>query len=124
MISMSAQGDFKLTQTFLMKVRSKAFYKSIVKYGDAGVDALARATPKETGVTAAAWTYEIKVDANSFSIIWSNTNLKNGTPVAIFIQYGHGTGTGGYVPGTDFINPALKPIFDQIIRDVWREVTS
>lgn len=99
-------------------------FKSLDKYARAGVAALASNTPVDSGVTAAAWGYEITSSKGSFTITWTNSNIVGGTPVAVMLQYGHGTGTGGYVPGRDYINPALKPIFDQITNEAWRVVTS
>lgn len=92
--------------------------------GAEGVAALAAATPAETGLTAESWTYEVTKEKGGVSINWINTNLRNGTPIAILIQYGHGTGTGGYVAGRDYINPALKPIFDKYSDIAWKAVTS
>lgn len=92
-------------------------------YAQQGVNALATLTPQDTGLTAASWGYEIVIDGGSVFINWFNTNENDGALVAILLQYGHGTGTGGYISGTDYINPAMKPIFDQIAADVWRKVT-
>ncbi len=90
-----------------------------------GVDALSRATPVETSLTASSWNYLVSKDSRGSGISWNNTNMTaGGTPVAILIQYGHGTGTGGYVAGIDFINPAMSPIFDKIVDDLWKEVRS
>lgn len=124
MITFSSSGDFNNLEKFLKKMLHGDLYSVLSKYGEEGVAALSQATPRDTGKTAGAWSYEIKRDSTSTSIIWSNGNVVDGRPVAILLQYGHGTGTGGYVAGRDFINPALRPIFDRIANSVWKEVTS
>ena len=93
-------------------------------YGQVGADALARATPVRTALAASSWTYKVSQNGSGYTITWSNNNIENGFPVAIMLQYGHGTGTGGYVQGIDYINPALKPVFDKIIDDIWKAVQS
>lgn len=92
------------------------------KFGEQGVRALAEATPKDTGATADSWYYKIVNDGKSYAIQWLNSNVNEGVPIAIILQYGHATGTGGYVEGIDYINPAIQPIFERIARDAWREV--
>lgn len=124
MFSFQVNGDFAKTEQWLQKMKDGNIYTALEKYGAEGVAALRSATPVESGETAAAWTYEVKKDAKSYSIIWSNTHVENGRPIAILLQLGHGTGTGGYVQGRDFINPALRPIFDQMVEAVWKEVTA
>ena len=124
MLTISSSGSFKNTESFLHRMSSKDIFRTLDKYGAIGVQALAAATPRDSGATASSWTYEIKREKGSYSIIWGNTNMAGPTPVAVLIQLGHGTGTGGYVPGRDYINPALLPIFDRIAADAWREVTS
>ena len=124
MITIESKGDFKHTDAFLKTMKAMKMFMVLPKYGHEGVVALARATPKDTGLTAESWTYEIQVTLNSYSIIWSNTHVESGRPIAILLQFGHGTGTGGYVSGRDYINPPLRPIFDKIAADVWREVTN
>ena len=123
MISVSSKGNFNNTEKFLKKMTQNDLFLTLHYYGAAGVTALANATPLDTGETAASWYYEIKKDNKSISIIWGNTNVVNGRPIAILIQYGHGTRNGGYVVGRDYINPALQPLFDRIASDVWKEVT-
>lgn len=93
------------------------------KYGRAGVAALSAATPKDSGETASSWEYEIKRTKTTVSIVFNNTNIQNGVPIAIILQYGHATNNGGYVEGVDYINPAIKPIFERIANDAWKEVT-
>lgn len=122
-IQMSQKGDFKKTFKFLKEMKEKKFLKNLDKFGQAGVDALAAATPKRTGLTASSWYYEIEDDGEQLTITWNNSNVEKGYyNVALMIQYGHGTGTGGWVSGIDYINPALKPIFDKMIGDIWEEV--
>jgi hypothetical protein len=100
-------------------------FKALDGYARRGVEALSAATPQETGQTAASWNYEIEKNGRSVTIWWTNNHLDDaGTPIAIMLQFGHGTGTGGYVQGRDYINPAIQPIFDQIADAVWREVTA
>jgi hypothetical protein len=89
-----------------------------------GVQALARATPRDTGVAQKGWSYEVRQNGGGVAIVWTNSDIENGFPVVIMLQYGHGTGTGGYVQGRDFINPAIRPVFDQIAETVWKAVTS
>lgn len=124
MISVESKGSFKNLEAFLSKAKKADAFNVLEKYGAIGVRALASATPVDTGLSAASWTYKVEKKWGKYSIIWSNTNVVNGTPVVIMLQYGHGTGTGGWVQGRDFINPALRPVFDQIADAVWREVTN
>lgn len=123
-ISFESSGGFDDTESWLKRMVNGDIFATLERYGREGVSALAAATPKDEGVTANSWTYEIVRDGNSYSIIWSNTNVVDGRPIAILIQMGHGTGTGGYVEGRDYINPALRPIFDRIAAEVWKEVTT
>lgn len=124
MIRLSSSGSFAKTMQFLDRLRNGDIYKDLDQYGRRGVDALSAATPQDSGKTAASWTYTIKRSRSGVTIAWDNTNGEGKTKVAVLIQFGHGTGTGGYVSGRDFINPAMRPIFDQIAHDVWRKVTS
>lgn len=125
MITIKQKGDFRKTHKFL-EACTKSHYESILNYyGQKGVDALRKATPKDTGNTADSWGYEIRTspDTGYYSIIWTNSNVRNGwANVAILLQYGHATRNGGYVQGRDYINPALKPIFDEIAEKVWKEI--
>lgn len=121
--SFESTGNFKNTEKFLQRMSRGDIFKSLERYGKAGVQALSAATPKESGVTATSWSFEVKRTLGSYSITWTNTNVNNGTNIAIILQYGHGTGTGGYVAGRDYINPAVRPVFDKIAADVWKEVT-
>lgn len=124
MIRVTSSGSFKKTLTFLDRLKNGDIYKDLDRYGRWGVAALSAATPQETGKTAASWTYRVQRSRNGVTISWDNTNGRGKTKVAVLIQHGHGTGTGGYVSGRDYINPALRPVFDQIAQDVWRKVTS
>lgn len=123
-ISFKHKGDFSKLDKYLNEVR-KAVRKDTIfdKYGRAGVAALSSATPIETGLAAQSWYYEVEQSSSSVRIVFSNSDVENGFPVAIMLQYGHGTGTGGWVEGRDYINPAIQPIFDKIAEDAWKEVT-
>lgn len=102
----------------------KSYRKVLERYGKKGVAALAAATPKDTGKTASSWSYEISEGKDTLSLTWKNTNINDGVNIAIILQYGHGTRNGGYVRGVDYINPALKPIFDELADAAWKEVTA
>jgi len=122
-IQFKQKGDFSKTETFLKKLRKLDLDSVLDKYGKLGVQALANATPVETGKTAASWDYKIEKGKGVVTITWTNSNVNNGVPIALLIQYGHGTGTGGYVQGRDYIKPAILPIFDQLADALWKEVT-
>lgn len=124
MISFSSKGDFRRTIRSLKKMSEADIFSSLNSYGARGVSALAAATPQDSGRAATSWSYKVVRSSTSWSIIWSNSDIENGFPVVIGLQYGHGTGTGGWVQGQDFINPAIRPIFDEISQDVWKAVTS
>ncbi len=123
MISFRQKGDFSKLTSYLEKLKGGFNLSILDKYGREGVAALSSATPVDSGLTAESWKYEIKKEANSVSIVFSNTNVQNGVPIAIILQYGHGTGTGGWVQGRDYINPAIKPIFDKLASEAWKEMT-
>lgn len=123
MIIFRQKGDFSKLSRYLERVKEAARIGVLDKYGREGVAALASATPVESGKTAGSWYYEIKRQNGSVSIIFKNSNINKGVPIAIILQYGHGTGTGGWVEGRDYINPAIQPIFDRIADEAWREVT-
>ena len=123
MIRFRHKGDFSKLTNYLEKVKRVVNISTLDKYGRAGVAALASATPVESGLTASSWRYEIVNGNGSVSIEFHNSNIQNGCPIAIILQYGHGTGTGGWVQGRDYINPAIQPIFDDIVNEAWREVT-
>lgn len=123
MISFRQKGDFSKLNRYFEKVREAAKIGILDKYGRAGVEALASATPTKTGKTAASWSYEIKRNKGSVALEFYNSNVNRGVPIAIILQYGHGTGTGGWVEGIDYINPAIQPLFKQLAEDAWKEVT-
>ncbi|QEQ93886.1 hypothetical protein SEA_KARDASHIAN_21 [Streptomyces phage Kardashian] len=124
MISFVSTRSGKRTEDFLRKLKNADIYKSLDEEAKRGVNALAEAVPKDSGLASDSWDYEIERSGKSVTIRWLNTDIENGFPVAIMLQYGHGTGTGGYVEGQDYINPAMKPIFDSIADKVWKAVTS
>ena len=123
MISFRQKGDFSKAKRYFERVKAAARLSILDKYGREGVAALASATPVGTGKTANSWFYEISHDNGSATITFSNSNINQGVPIAIILQYGHGTGTGGWVEGRDYINPAIQPIFDRIASEAWKEVT-
>lgn len=124
MVIVKQKGDFSKTEKFLNSISKKLYYRNLQKYAEQGVAALASATPIDSGTTANSWGYEIRQTKNSVSIYWTNSNVNKGVPIAVIIQYGHGTRNGGYVQGRDYINPAMRPIFDKIAESVWKEVIS
>ena len=123
MITFKHKGDFSNLTRFLERAKEVVHMGDLDKYGKAGVEALASATPIDSGETANSWYYEITNSNRSAKITFNNSNIQNGVPIAIILQYGHGTGTGGWVEGRDYINPAIQPIFDEIANNAWREVT-
>lgn len=123
MIKMRMKGDFSKTTGFFKRLLRMDYKSVLEKYGRAGVEALAQATPKDTGKTAQSWDYSIEYTNGHAKLSWYNSNVNNGTPIAILIQYGHGTGTGGYVQPIDYINPALEPIYEGLANELWEEVT-
>ena len=122
MIKITHKGDFSKTIKFLTKIKVLSIYKILEKYGRMGVEALAAATPVDTGKTADSWTYEIEPTSSGYSINWLNTNVNKHVNIALILQYGHGTRNGGYVKGRDYINPAIQPIFDKMSSAIWQEV--
>lgn len=121
-IYLESEGDFKKTEKYLKELANQDFFKKLMEYGEEGVRALSAATPVRTGKTAASWTYEIAKSAEGLSINWVNTNINKGVNVAVILQYGHGTGTGGYVSGIDYINPAMRPVFENIMQSACEEI--
>lgn len=115
-------GDFSRTMRFLGRMRNGDYLDRIKACCDDGVVALSRATPIDSGKTADSWSYEIKQSVTGLTVYWTNSNVVNGFNVAIGLQYGHGTGSGGYVRGLDYINPAIRPVFEKIADDIWTEV--
>lgn len=124
MIAFRQKGDFSKLNHYFEKLKEGIKIGDLDKYGRAGVEALSNATPKDTGQTASSWYYEIKRSNGSVSIQFKNSNVHEGVPIAVILQYGHGTGTGGWVEGRDYINPAIQPIFDAIANNAWKEVIS
>lgn len=122
-LKLNVKGDFKNLEKFLIRMSNFTARKVLEKYGKMGVEALEAATPKDTGKTASSWTYSVEGGEGNWSIVWSNTNVNRGVNIAIILQEGHGTGTGGYVQGRDYINPALRSVFDQFADELWEEVT-
>lgn len=124
MIRFKYSGSFENTEHFFKKAGKSDYLRALERYGQAGVEALSSATPTESGKTAASWGYEIVRKRNGYSIYWTNSNVNNGVSIALILQYGHGTGTGGYVQGIDYVNPAIRPIFESLANEAWKEVTS
>lgn len=124
MISFESSGSTKNTENALTRLKNLDIAPILNAAGQRGVSALSSATPKDSGRAASSWDYVIKKTQKSISIIWTNSDFENGFPVAVMLQYGHATGTGGYVSGQDYINPAMRPVMDQIAADVWRAVTN
>ena len=122
-VSFRHKGDFKKATRYLERVKEASRLKILDKYGREGVAALASATPVDTGLTASSWYYEVETNTRSSTIRFNNSNIQNGVPIAIILQYGHGTRNGGWVQGRDYINPAIQPIFDRITDSAWKEVT-
>ena len=124
MISIRHKGDYGKLTKYLEKMKRTARISILDKYGKAGVEALESATPKDTGLTSKSWYYKIEVTGKTATLTFCNSNIQNGIMIAIILQYGHGTGNGGWVEGRDYINPAIQPIFDEIVNDAWKEVTT
>ena len=124
MITFEAKGGWDRTESFLKRAIRLNLAQRLQAAAAEGIAALAAATPKESGLSANSWTAEVTIGANGFTIEWQNTHVVSGVPIAIILQYGHGTGTGGYVQGRDYINPAIQPVFDKIADEIWKEVTS
>lgn len=123
MFSITQKGSFDNTERYLRKLKLEKLLAVLNKYGEVGVQALSAATPVDSGETAMSWSYTIQQRPGYYSIRWHNSHEDNGFPVAIMLQYGHGTGTGGYVAGRNYIMPAIRPVFDQIAAEAWKEVT-
>lgn len=123
-VKFEVSGGFTKTERFLNRMKRREYLNVLDEFGRDGVQALRNATPVDSGATAEAWDYEIKRTRNYTEIVWTNSNINDGVPIAVILQYGHGTGTGGYVQGRDYINPAIRPIFDKIAEKVWKVVTS
>lgn len=124
MITLSSSGDFDRTFKFLRKMKELQIRSILEKYARQGVEALSSATPVDSGLTANSWSYTIESGFETATIHWTNSNINKGVNIAVILQFGHGTGTGGYVEGRDYINPAMRPIFDRIAEEVWMEVVN
>lgn len=122
MITINHYGDFKKLTNFLEKMKRMFDVSMLDKYGREGVAALSAATPVDSGKTASSWTYEIKDIKDGVALTFNNTNIQNGVPIAIILQYGHGTRNSGWVEGRDYINPAIQPVFDKLANEAWKEV--
>lgn len=123
-VTLTTKGDFKNTKKFFESMKRRDYLKQLDSLGQDGVEALRSATPVDSGVTANSWNYEVINNGRNVEIVWTNTNTVSGVNIAIILQYGHGTGTGGFVAGRDYINPAIKPVMDKIADSVWKVVTS
>lgn len=123
-VKFEVSGGFTKTERFLNRMKRREYLNVLDEFGREGVQALRNATPIDSGATAEAWDYEIKRTRDYTEIVWTNSNINDGVPIAVILQYGHGTGTGGYVQGRDYINPAIRPIFDKIAEKAWKVVTS
>lgn len=123
-VKFEVSGGFTKTERFLNRMKRREYLNVLDEFGRDGVQALRNATPVDSGATAEAWGYEIKRTRDYTEIVWTNSNINDGVPIAVILQYGHGTGTGGYVQGRDYINPAIRPIFDKIAEKAWKVVTS
>ena len=124
MIKFTSRGSFKNTEKFLERMKRLDIRRILEQEGERGVRALMAATPRDSGLAASSWGYEVGQNGRSVTITWTNSDVENGFPVALSLQYGYGTGTGGYVQGRDYINPAMRPVFDQIAETVWKVVTT
>lgn len=122
-IGFKHSGNFDNLERFLKGHDRQQLISILNAMGQEGVDALSSATPIDSGNTAGSWGYEVKANKGSYSLTWTNSNVNKGVPIAILIQYGHATGTGGYVEGYDYINPAIRPVFDRISQTLWEEMT-
>lgn len=123
MISIKSRGDFRKLNRFLERAKTPLHHSNLDQFGRDGVAALQSATPVDTGKTSESWSYRIVRSPGTVKIQFFNSNIQNGVPIAVILQMGHGTGTGGWVEGIDYINPAIRPVFDKILEYAWREVT-
>nr|DAK46826.1 MAG TPA: type I neck protein [Caudoviricetes sp.]DAK73415.1 MAG TPA: type I neck protein [Bacteriophage sp.]DAN95042.1 MAG TPA: type I neck protein [Caudoviricetes sp.]DAO97133.1 MAG TPA: type I neck protein [Caudoviricetes sp.]DAX99506.1 MAG TPA: type I neck protein [Caudoviricetes sp.] len=123
MITIESQGEWKLTRNWFDRMTKLDLALIMNQFGKEGVSALAAATPSRSGLTSKSWNYEVTRKGNNWKITWTNSNVNKGANIAVLIQYGHGTRNGGYVVGRDYINPAIRPVFDKIAQKAWKEVT-
>lgn len=124
MIRFQHQGDYSKVTKYFKRIKKGANIRNLEQYARQGVDALMAATPVDTGLTATSWYYEIKQENGRIRISFCNSNIQNGVPIAIILQYGHATRNGGWVEGRDYINPAIQPVFDEITKKAWKEVSN
>ena len=122
MITVESKGNFDNTERLLKRIKSRDYLKVLDKFGQQGVTALSGATPTRSGKTASSWDYEVLVSGGGVTLQWTNSNINNGVSIAIILQYGHGTRNGGYVVGRDYINPAMRPLFDKMADEAWKAV--
>ena len=123
MITIESHGEWDMTRNWFNRMSKLDLALIMNQFGKEGVAALSRATPSKSGLTAKSWNYEVKRTGNSWKITWTNSHVNNGVNIAVILQYGHGTRNGGYVVGRDYINPAIRPVFDNIAQKAWKEVT-
>ena len=123
MITIESQGEWKLTRNWFDRMTKLDLALIMNQFGKEGISALASATPSKSGLTSKSWNYEVTRKGNNWKITWTNSNVNKGANIAVLIQYGHGTRNGGYVVGRDYINPAIRPVFDKIAQKAWKEVT-
>jgi hypothetical protein len=123
MIGVKVHGSFSKTERFLKNAKQRRIVRILETYGEKGVAALASATPVDSGLTATSWYYKVEVTTTGVKLVFCNSNTNKGVPIAIILQYGHATGSGGWVEGRDYINPAIQPVFDEISKSMWEEVT-
>lgn len=123
LVTIKSSGDFRKTLNFFDVLKRIKINNILRKFGEIGVSSLKSYTPIDSAITANSWGYTIESSATKHTITWTNSNINKGVPIAIILQYGHGTGTGGYVAGRDYINPAMRGVFDQIAESAWNEVT-
>lgn len=124
MLTLTHTGNYSNLEKFLKFIDQEKYLRTIYKYAKKGVEALSAATPVDSGKTASSWTSEVVIGKNSVNIYWNNDNINKGVNIAVILQYGHGTRNGGYVQGRDYINPAIRPVFDKMAEELWREVMS
>ena len=123
MITIKQKGNFRKTEAYLSWLERMEYFFILHKYGKIGVKALSDATPKDSGETADSWDFKVTIGDDISKIVFTNSKIVDGYPIAILLQYGHGTGQGGWVEGRDYINPAIQPVFDELTNSLWREVT-
>lgn len=122
-LKLKVEGNFTKTLNFLKRAEDSRVVKRLDIYGKRGVEALRLATPRDTGETANSWSYEIVQEDGKYTIFWTNSHIVDGVSIALILEYGHGTRQGGFVQGIDYINPAMKPIFDEISNEAWKEIS-